>query len=366
MNSFTTKTSNPNPVVLTLDAGGTNFVFSAWQSVNGIPQLVGESFTCAAETQDLKKSLDCLVYGFQKVQKNSPESPAAISFAFPGPADYESGVTYNHGTNLPAYKGGVALGPYLQRIFNLPVFLNNDGDLFTYGEAQFGLLQKINSQLQKNGDRPLKNLVGVTLGTGFGGGLYANGQMYRGDNFNGLEVWTIRNALEPENYLEEAISRRAIEKMYPGQLSVKELAMVARGEMPGDLPQARLAFEKMGQVLGNTLADFATIFDANIVIGGGLARANDLFYPAMFSEMRRTFLAGNNKGRIVQEVYNLDNPQEFENYFSDRSEKVEVYGFESYVTANAKKRIGVGRSLLGTNQATSIGAYAYALSVLKS
>jgi glucokinase len=42
--------------------------------------------------------------------------------------------------NLPTFKGGVALGPMLEEIFNIPVFINNDGDLFAYGEAIAGLL----------------------------------------------------------------------------------------------------------------------------------------------------------------------------------------------------------------------------------
>ncbi len=58
----------------------------------------------------------------------------AISFAFPGPADYIHGIIGDL-PNFPAFRGGIALGPYLEERFGMPVFINNDGNLFAYGEA---------------------------------------------------------------------------------------------------------------------------------------------------------------------------------------------------------------------------------------
>jgi glucokinase len=63
----------------------------------------------------------------------------AISFAFPGPSDYPRGIIGDLG-NLPCFRGGVALGPMLEDTFEIPVFINNDGDLFAYGEAIGGFL----------------------------------------------------------------------------------------------------------------------------------------------------------------------------------------------------------------------------------
>ena len=54
------------------------------------------------------------------------EPPVAISFAFPGPADYKRGIIGDLG-NLPSLRGGIALGPMLEAEFGIPVFINNGG-----------------------------------------------------------------------------------------------------------------------------------------------------------------------------------------------------------------------------------------------
>ena len=95
----------------------------------------------------------------------------ALSFAFPGPADYPNGIIGDL-KNLPAFRGGVPLGPLLAETFGAPVFINNDGDLFAYGEAMAGLLPEVNGMLEAAGSpKRFRNLLGVTLGTGFGAGL---------------------------------------------------------------------------------------------------------------------------------------------------------------------------------------------------
>ena len=133
---------NDQRVVMTLDAGGTNFVFSA---VKGAKEII-EPVRLASNANDLKLCLETIIMGFESVKNKLNEVPVAISFAFPGPADYVNGIIGDLG-NLPAFRGGVALGPMLKQHFNMPVFINNDGDLFAYGEAIFGMLPALNHQL---------------------------------------------------------------------------------------------------------------------------------------------------------------------------------------------------------------------------
>lgn len=117
-------------IVLTLDAGGTNLVFSAMAANREIVAPV--HFPSCPDNLD--RMLSTLVGGFKAVRRQLPTAPAAISFAFPGPADYANGVIGDL-PNFPSFRGGVALGPYLERHFGIPVFINNDGNLFAYGEA---------------------------------------------------------------------------------------------------------------------------------------------------------------------------------------------------------------------------------------
>jgi len=147
-------------IVMTLDAGGTNLKFSAIRS----NRLLVEPIYLPAEPNDLDACLDSIIEGFRRVRTLLPEPPAAISFAFPGPADYPAGVVFNE-NNLPAFRGGVALGPMLEDVFGLPVFLNNDGDLFAYGEAMSGFLPEVNRRLEQAGSpKRYANLLGITLG----------------------------------------------------------------------------------------------------------------------------------------------------------------------------------------------------------
>ena len=112
-----------NRVVLTLDAGGTNLVFSA---IRGEKEIV-KPMSLPSHGDNLKLILRSIVDGFNKVQAELAEKAAAISFCFPGPADYERGIIGDL-VNLPCFRGGVALGPMLEEIFKIPVFINNDGD----------------------------------------------------------------------------------------------------------------------------------------------------------------------------------------------------------------------------------------------
>ena len=181
--------NNDPRAVMTLDAGGTNFVFSAMRA----NKSVVEPFVLPANADNLERSLGSIQAGFQRVKESLAEPPAAISFAFPGPCDYFSGIVIRPG-NLPAYRD-VPLTAILEDAFGLPTFINNDGDLFAYGEAMGGFLPYVNGLLEKAGSpKRFRNLLGITLGTGFGGGLVRDGQLIIGDNSAAGEVWLIRKS----------------------------------------------------------------------------------------------------------------------------------------------------------------------------
>ena len=122
-------------IVLALDAGGTNLIFSA---IAGNREIV-EPVHFHSVPDDLDRMLSTLVEGFEAVRRQLDAAPVAISFAFPGPADYAHGIIGDL-PNFPSFRGGVALGPFLERKFGIPVFINNDGNLFAYGEAISGAL----------------------------------------------------------------------------------------------------------------------------------------------------------------------------------------------------------------------------------
>jgi len=135
-------------IVLTLDAGGTNFVFSA---IQGNKEIV-TPLTLASNVDNLDQCLKTIVFGFEQVKQQLNKPPVAISFAFPGPADYEHGIIGDL-PNFPSFRGGVALGPFLKKKFGIPIYINNDGHLFAYGEALAGALPQLNKELAASGSK---------------------------------------------------------------------------------------------------------------------------------------------------------------------------------------------------------------------
>jgi glucokinase len=359
-----------NRIVMTLDAGGTNFVFSAIRA----GQSIAGPIRLDSEGDDLDKSLANIIKGFTQVSDHLPEAPVAISFAFPGPADYPNGIIGDL-VNLPAYRGGVALGPMLEDIFGIPVFINNDGDLFAYGEAIGGLLPEINQKLEKAGSaKRYKNLLGVTLGTGFGGGIVNDGRLYLGDNAMAAEVYAIRNKLNPEWCAEEGISIRGVKYYYSQNcgkqvsesLTPKDIFNIAKGNLAGNQRAAKKAFEMFGELLGDVLAQLATVLDGIIVIGGGLAGASELFMPALINEMNGAYELpdGEKIPRLIQRVVNLDTEEGMQALIHQQSRKVKVPGSERMVSYNPDAVTGVGITRIGADRAVSLGAVAFALSAL--
>ena len=353
---------------MTLDAGGTNFVFSAIKGLNTIV----EPINLPSNGNDLDKCLNSIVTGFKKVEKKLLERPAAISFAFPGPADYPNGIIGDLG-NLPAFRGGVALGPMLSDIFGIPVFINNDGDLFAYGEAIAGLLPDVNDMLAQAGSpKRYRNLFGITLGTGFGAGLVYNNQLYIGDNSAAAEIWLIRNYLNGDTFSEEGASIRAVQRVYQQhskdntKLLPKDIFEIAEGKLKGDKQAALQAFEQLGTVVGDALANAVTLTDSIIVIGGGLANAWKFFSPAMFRVLngRISTCYCDSVDRLEMKAFSLEDEEGRRAMTTGGLTHVKVPFSDRIVEYDPMKRIGIGLSRLGTSQAVSIGAYAYALSKL--
>jgi glucokinase len=355
---------------MTLDAGGTNFVFSAMQA----NRPVVESFSLPSNALNLERSLSTLLEGFRRVESQLPETPAAISFAFPAPADYFNGIIVGP-RNLPAYRD-VAVGPMLEDTFGLPTFINNDGDLFAYGEATAGFLPYVNGLLEKAGSpKRYRNLFGVTLGTGLGGGIVRDGELFTGDNSVAGEIWIIRHKLERDTNAEEGASIRAVRRVYAWETGTrledapqpKLIFEIAEGRAEGNQAAAKEAFRRMGEIAGDAISEALTLIDGLVVIGGGIAGAHRQFLPAIIDEMNGTYAAPNGERfrRLIPRAFNLEDPAQLEEFLKGQTKELKVPGSSRTVKFDALQRTGVGISRLGTSEATAIGAYAFALAHLE-
>jgi glucokinase len=355
--------------VMTLDAGGTNFVFSALRA----NRPVIDSFALPSHAGDLEKSLATIVAGFRRVRQELPAAPAAISFAFPGPCDYFNGIVVSP-PNLPAYRD-VPLSAILEDTFALPTFINNDGDLFAYGEAAAGFLPYVNGLLEAAGSpKRFRNLLGITLGTGFGGGLVRDGQLIVGDNSAAGEVWLLRNKLERDRNAEEGASIRAVRRVYAERSGTpldqapepKILLEIAEGRAAGDQSAAQEAFRRLGEVAGDAISEAITLLDGLVVVGGGITGAHRQFLPAIVAEMNGFYSVSNGEKfrRLVPQAFNLEDAADLARFVTGEPKEIAVPGSRRIVRFDALPRVGVGVSRLGTSEATAIGAYAFALSQL--
>lgn len=192
--------------------------------------------------------------------------------------------------NLPNM-AGFPLGRRLQEALEVPVFMENDANVFGLGEAWAGQ------------GRHLRHWIGVTLGTGVGGCFVVDGSLWLGDHlgFVGeighmivdphgppcacgqkgcLEAHAsgsaltrgMIQALESGAPVPEAIQNAA----HAGSLTPQD---VYRAAESGD-PQAQRLFRRMGWALGLALANLFTFLGIqSAIIGGGVSQAWNQFYP---------------------------------------------------------------------------------------
>ena len=353
-------------IIFVLDAGGTGFKFSAVQDFKEIV----EPFTIKTASETLEEQLQKIIDGFKRLKEQCGE-PAAISFCFPGPADYPNGIIGDL-ANLPLFRGGVALKDMLENEFNVPVYINNDGDLFAYGEALGGVLQDVNALLEKAGNpKRYKNLVGLTLGTGFGGGVVLDGRLLQGDNSAGAEVWCMRNILYPNTSAEDSISIRGVRRVYAREAGIEfeaapqpfDICEIALGNKEGNKKAALKAWDEFATVLADIIANIATVIDGIVVLGGGLSGAAKIFMPKVVEHLNTAYpgLDGNKIPRMEISAFNLDDEEGRKAFTETSGKMIKVPFSDKEVWYDPSKKIGVTATKLGTSSAVAIGAYAFAM-----
>ena len=205
----------------------------------------------------------------------------AVGIGAPGPVNPVTGFVYNP-PNLPGWDE-IALGPHLSKALGIPVYVENDVNLGTLGEHTLGA------------GRGTKDMVGIFVGTGIGGGLILDGKLRSGFRHAAGEVGhMIVMADGPvcgcgkRGCLEAVASRTAIERdirlgIAAGRESLIPKLIGDRGRLTsGVLDKALrkgdpLVMEVMSRVqwyLGLHAASMVNLIDPEmIVFGGGVIEA---------------------------------------------------------------------------------------------
>ena len=360
-----------NSIILTLDAGGTNFVFSALQH----GKIISDTVQLPASTKTEVSSTETISKGFELLKNNLHSPISAISFAFPGPADYSNGIIGDL-PNFPGINGDYPLKLLLKKHFNCPVFINNDGNLFAYGEALSGALLEINETLNNNGNpKRFSNIIGITLGTGIGSGIVINGTLLKGDNSSEAEIHNMSNLNNPNWNIEESVSTRAIQRVYSEVAKIeldsilmpKDIFEIAQGNTEGNQEAAISSFNEYGKALGYVISDIITLIDGLVVIGGGITAAWKFFAPALFEAMQSQHQNSTGKfsKRTTIKVFNLESDTDRQTFLKGNVKNIQI-SRNSSVIYDTMSRTAIMRSKNGASVSTSLGAYYYALSQLNS
>lgn len=363
------KSVNSNNTVLTLDAGGTNFIFSAVNE-SGILET---SIQLPASTSNQDACTQTIIEGFESLVNQISFPIVAISFAFPGPSDYENGIIGNL-PNFSGLNGNYPLKMLLEKHFKIPVYINNDGDLFAYGEAISGALPWINLQLEKNNSiKRFSNLIGITLGTGVGCGLVFGKNMLKGDNSCAAEIHNLSNPTRFDWNMEESVSTRAIKRVYfekSGEeinkaLMPEDIYHIATGKRNGIKKAALESYQEYGKALGQAIQNMVTLIDGLVVIGGGITGAWDLFAPSLFNSLNQQNidLKGSKYNKTSFKIFNLEDEIEMNTFLKGKKTQIQLSENE-HLEYDSMQRSGIMLSKFNASQSIFIGAYEFAASKL--
>jgi glucokinase len=142
-----------------VDIGGTTMVAARFSET----ELLDSSEVPTGARRPADEIMNSL---FTAIDRVLTGEVAGIGIGMPGYMNTQSGeiLLIN---NIPSFKG-FSVKAAVEKRFGLPVFQNNDANCFALGEAWFGA------------GRGFENLVGVTLGTGLGGGIIINRKIHTG------------------------------------------------------------------------------------------------------------------------------------------------------------------------------------------
>ncbi|MDJ0901344.1 MAG: ROK family protein [Xenococcus sp. MO_188.B8] len=198
----------------------------------------------------------------------------AIGVGMPGPTD-ETNRIARVGINLPDWTD-IPLAQWLEDKTHLPVTLANDANCAAVGEAWLGA------------GKDIENFILLTLGTGVGGAIFINGQLFTGSYGAAGELGLV--TLYPGGYpcnsgnqgsLEQYASIGAIRRL-TGKEPLELGQLAAKGD------RNSLAFwQQYGKTLGAGIASLVYVLTPEaVILGGGISASAEYFFPATLAEIQ--------------------------------------------------------------------------------
>lgn len=299
-----------------IDLGGTNIAGGLVTQEGKI--LIKKSIPtgCGRSAGEIVKDMADLAVRLAEEGGISWEEVSSVGIGVPGTANKETGVV-EFANNLGFYDEPVV--KMLQE--HLPgknILFDNDANAAAWGEYVAG------------SGKGTKNMIAVTLGTGVGGGIILNGELYEGVNyaagelghfvidFNGkecncgrrgcYEAYASATALIEQT--KEAMKKKpscALWKIVGGDLERTEGKTVFDGIAMGD-EVANQIFERYIRYVGVGLVDLINIFQPELIcIGGGISKAGEMLLAPLRSIIERESYTRTAKHQTKLVIASLDN-----------------------------------------------------------
>jgi glucokinase len=306
-------------VAIGIDIGGTNtkFVLADEEGkVLSSHKCPTPSLTEKNTEKIINKLIDNLKVFLDKDSSKSSapdiKNIAGIGIGVAGLIDRENGKVIQS-PNISAFND-VPMRDIFEKEFSLPVVIENDANIYAYGEKWVGAGKDYN------------NFIVLTLGTGLGGGLIYKGKLYEGP----VEIGHM--SIVPsgryctcgsygclESYASgRAIVDRAVSSLEKGTESLLSKCchgnfykitpeVVYKTALEGD-SLSREVFREVGQFLGIGIGNLINILDLEaVIIGGGLIGAWDLFIDEITKESsKRAFKPLSAKVKIIKSCLTKD------------------------------------------------------------
>ena len=202
----------------------------------------------------------------------------AIGIGTPGPSD-KTGRIAKLAINLPEWVN-IPLADWVEKETNLPTTLSNDANCAGLGEAWLGA------------GRRFQNFILLTLGTGVGGAVFLNGELFTGLQGAGGELGLISINFDGpicnsgnRGSLEQYVSLQGIRRE-TGKEGLELAELAEKGD-----PEALAFWQHYGQLLGVGVANLVYILTPEaVILGGGLSASAKFFLPAMVTELNQRVL----------------------------------------------------------------------------
>ncbi len=241
-----------------IDLGGTNIkggvvMDCVLKNVQSVP-------TCASEGGEV--TLGALKGIVRSLLESTPRC-SGIGVGVPSVVDRRVGVAYNV-MNIRGWDE-IHLKTILEKEFGLPVNVDNDANCFALGEYRYGRCREI------------ENFVGITLGTGVGGGIIQRGQLLDDANCGSGEFGELPYL---DSKLEDYCASRYFTDNY-GKTAF-ELSQAARQGNENALD----AYRQYGRHLSVLIKMILYVIDPQaIVLGGSISKSFDLFEQSMMENL---------------------------------------------------------------------------------